>query len=159
MKKYWKLAVIPLVIFFVGTIISFCQERNAQESVGKTHIRFPFTAEHVEKIDVYYYTDLDAIEKYELRDEESICYLYDTFEMISLKDWSRKSENAAAVSAYRFTADDGTEYELIYEGYGVKNGKLTLLDTHMEFFTSADLNKLGISKHEPIAADASELPK
>ncbi len=62
------------------------------------------------------------------------------------------------MTAYRFNLTDDSRFELIYEGYGVKNGVLTILDNNISYFTAADLNKLAVQGLEPMEAEKSELP-
>jgi len=158
MKRYWKLALIPFLIFLVGAMIGFYQERKAQENVGKTYIRFPFAVEQVDCVEVFYYTERSDIDKYIIDDKETVNYLYSTFESIALSDKPSGSPNEPNVTVYRFNLDNSNKFELIYEGYGVKNGVLTLLDNSISYFTSADLNRLAVHGLDPVAADESELP-
>ncbi len=85
MKKYWKFAFIPMIIFLVGAMIGFYQERNEREQIGKTHLYFPFTLEQIENVEIYYYKTSSDIEKYVVAEVDSMKYLYDTFQTVSLE--------------------------------------------------------------------------
>ena len=56
--------------------------------------------------------------------ENDIKTLYDKFKGLSLIDKKTEETAGAAVASFRFSLSDGTSYDLIYAGYGVKNGEL-----------------------------------
>ena len=71
--------------------------------------------------------------------EEDIKELYDMFERLELTDKKVEETTGADVTSFRFNLSDGTNYDLIYGGYGVKNGSLKSATGGFEYFTSADI--------------------
>ena len=92
--------------------------------------------------------------------EETIKYLYDMFEDLSLKHKAVEETTGAEITCFRFNLADGTSYELIYGCYGVKTGNLKSSTGNFEYFTSADIGSYWSNIDlESVAVEESELPK
>ena len=63
------------------------------------------------------------------------------------------------IAIFRFNLPDGTKYDIIYTGYGVKNGEVKT-SGGSNYFTSADLGgKWQNISAEAVPADENELPE
>jgi hypothetical protein len=125
-------------------------------------IEFPFKIEDVTNIEMYCVEETTGyVEKKVVVDEDDIQAVYDLFGRISLttERVSTDTSGGSTVS-FRFNLADGTNYELTYIGYGIKNGTLKSSTGNFEYFTLADI--FGFWIHidiEAVAVDESELPK
>ena len=162
MRSRWKMAaVIGICCAILGAGINHCQTLKTQTELHKTKIYFPFTYEDVENIELYQYTDESKIGKKTVTDAEDMIYLYDFFQNILMEDWSGEdtAENVG-VTAFRFNLRDGDHFEMLYTCYGVKNGKLTLIQNDLDYFVKADIGQLYINEDYEISwADRNELPQ
>lgn len=126
------------------------------------NIDFPFEVEDVVNIEMYHYAGAPvSAEKKVIVAEADIKTLYDMFERLSLKIKEVEETTGAEVTSFRFNLSDGTNYELIYGGYGVKNGNLKSTTGNFEYFTSADIgwNWRWLNEElEAIPVEESELP-
>lgn len=126
------------------------------------NIDFPFEVEDVENVEMYHYSGAPvSAEKKTVVAEEDIKELYDMFERLELTDKKVEETTGADVTSFRFNLSDGTNYDLIYGGYGVKNGSLKSAIGGFEYFTSADIgwNWRWLNEElEAIPVEESELP-
>lgn len=125
------------------------------------NIDLPFEVGNVENIEMYHFVGAPvSAEKKVIVAEETIKYLYDMFEGLSLKDKEVEETTGAEITSFRFNLADGTSYELIYGCYGVKTGNLKSSTGNFEYFTSADIgsywNNIDL---EVVSVEESELPK
>ena len=125
-------------------------------------IDFPFEVEDVENVEMYHYSGAPvSAEKKIVVAEEDIKTLYDMFERLELTDKKVEETTGADVTSFRFNLSDGTNYDLIYGGYGVKNGSLKSATGGFEYFTSADIGWNWRWLNEELEAtpvEESELP-
>lgn len=158
-KKLIVMAVAIVIIVGGGLIDTFCSTpgRGATEHVS---IQFPFGVSDVESIEAYhYYSDPSEAEKKNITDAETIAYLYESFQSILMQDKDIEDREIHNVAIFRFNLRDGTEYVVVYTGYGVKNGEIRT-SGGSNYFTSADIGgKWRNISAEAIPADESELPK
>ena len=129
---------------------------------GETvNIDFPFEVGDVENIEMYHYAGVPvSAEKKVVVAETDITDLYNMFEDLSLEDKQVEETTGADVTSFRFNLSDGTNYELIYVGNGVKNGKLKSSTGNFEYFTSSDIGSYWSNIDlEAVPVEESELPK
>ena len=150
--------IIAAVVACIVVAVCFLTNPPAKE----VNLEFPFEIEDVENIEMYHYVGTPGqVEKKVIESEQDIKTLYNKFESITYK--LKKADDVAGVetTSFRFNLSDGTIYELIYCGYGVKNGILKSPTVGFEYFTSADIgwNWSWLNKGlEAVVVDKSELP-
>ena len=158
MKKLSTLIIITLFTLAV------CGCQN--DDVGTTKIYLPFSADQIEYVEMFRYTDdTTSAEKKIVTESDTIRYLHGAFEQLSVEVLNEQPKaDAAAVTAFRFYLSNSTEetFEIIYYGYGVKNGVLKMPPNEIYYFTSADIgwnwSELD-TEMEAIPANENELPK
>lgn len=125
------------------------------------NIDFPFEVGDVENIEMYHYAGVPvSAEKKVVVAETDITDLYNMFEDLSLEDKQVEEYTGADVTSFRFNLSDGTNYELIYVGNAVKNGKLKSSTGNFEYFTSSDIGSYWSNIDlEAVPVEESELPK
>ena len=131
---------------------------------GKTvSIDLPFEVGEVENVEMYRFAGApSSAEKKVVTAEEDIKTLYDMFERLSLKDKRAEEVSGATVTGFRFNLSDGTDYELVYACYGVKNGNLKSKTGGFRYFTGADIGSLWTNLNtelEAIPVRENELPQ
>ena len=85
-------------------------------------------------------------------------YLYDKLDSLKLQEKNIEDQATHNVAIFRFNLIDGTEYDIVYVGYGVKNGEIQTSDGS-NYFTSADIGGICINlPGEFVAVDESEIP-
>ena len=107
---------------------------------GRTvNLEFRFEIDDIEYMEMYHYnSNPELAEKKVVENQEDIREVYQLFERLSLEN--RTGTGIAAepeITSFRFCLADGTSYELIYSGYGVKNGELSSPNDSFRLFTSA----------------------
>ncbi len=123
----------------------------------------PFEVADVENVEMYHYSGAPvSAEKKVVVAEKDIKNLYDLFDGLSLKEEKVEEITGAEVISFRFNFSDGTNYELIYGGHGVKNGSLKSATGGFEYSTIADILAYwsNLNKElEAVSVEESELPK
>ena len=125
-------------------------------------VPFPFTLEQVRYVEMFRYKgDPNGASKKNVTEADDIKALYEKFRSLTLYQKSVNESSEPEVTSFRFRLKDGSDYELIYYGYGVKKGRLVSQTGGFDYFTSADigwnwrwLNEALIS----VPADIKELP-
>lgn len=129
----------------------------------ETYLDLPFDVADVENVEMYHYSGAPvSAEKKMVVADGDIKELYDMFERLSLKVEKVEEITGAEVISFRFNLSDGTNYELIYGGHGVKSGSLKSATGGFEYSTSADILAYwsNLDKElEAVSVDESELPK
>ena len=150
MKK--MIGMIALLLLMMGVV--GCNRETV-------NINFPFEVGQVENIEMYHYTGVPvSAEKKVVVAETDITDLYNMFEDLSLEDKQVEEYTGADVTSFRFNLSDGTNYELIYVGNAVKNGKLKSSTGNFEYFTSSDIGSYWSNIDlEAVPVEESELPK
>ena len=124
---------------------------------------FPFEATDIENIVMYYYDGVPAgAEKKLVTDKEDVEYIYNLFQGLDLKQNNTEEYAGASVTSFRFALSDGTNYEIVYVGNGVKNGIIKSSTGDFEYFTSADIGWCWSQLNTELVAEPaaeSELPK
>lgn len=125
-------------------------------------VKFTFEAEDIENIEMYHFEGIPtSAEKKIITDEQDIQYLYQLFNRLTLQVKETEDMLSASVTSFRFNLADGSCYELIYCGYGVKNGELKSPTGNFEYFTTADIgwNWRWLNEElETVPVNESELP-
>lgn len=126
-------------------------------------IALPFQVEDVENVEMYHYKgDPSAAEKKVVTEAKDIETLYHLFTSLPLQRKEPKETSGAEISSFRFNLSDQTNYEIIYVGYGVKNGELISAASHFSYFTSADIGwnwSYLNEEYETVPAEEADLPK
>lgn len=125
-------------------------------------VNFPFEAEEIENIEMYHFDGIpQSAEKKTITDEQDIQFLYQLFKGLTLQEKETEDMVSASVTSFRFNLAYGSSYELIYCGYGVKNGELKSPTDNFEYFTTADIgwNWRWLNEElDTVPVDESELP-
>lgn len=126
------------------------------------NIDFTFEVEDVENVEMYHFVGTPGfVEKKEVVSEADIKTLYEMFEGLELEVKEVKETAGVETTSFRFNLSDGMTYELVYGGYGVKNGKLISITGDFEYFTNADVGwywEFLDEKLEAIEVEREELP-
>ena len=150
--------IIAAVVACVVVAVCFLTNPPAKE----VNLEFPFEIEEVDNIEMYHYVETPGkVEKKVIKSENDIKALYETFERITYKLKKVDEVAGGETTSFRFNLSDGTMYELIYRGYGVKNGILKSPTGDFTYFTSADIgwNWQWLNKDlVAVEVDKSELP-
>ena len=150
--------IMAAVVACVVVAVCFLTNPPAKE----VNLDFPFEIEDVDNIEMYHYVGTPGqVEKKVIVSEQDIKTLYEKFERISYKLKKADEVVGGETTSFRFNLSDGTMYELIYRGYGVKNGILKSPTDGFEYFTSADIGWNWRWLNEDLVAvevDKSELP-
>lgn len=103
-------------------------------------LALPFSAEAVESLVLTCAAcGSEEAQSCSLDDPESIRAACELFEGLSLEEKQPEPVEGATTYTFLFRLSDGTEYDLVYTGYGVKNGTLSSVAGDFIYFTSADL--------------------
>lgn len=158
-----KIGIIigALTVVVAGGIIDSITDNTA--AVEYVSIDFPFELSEVENIEMFHYDGAPVnAEKKIVTESKDIENLYVTFSELLLQ---KKEPNITAVgssvTSFRFNLSDGTNYEIIYVGYGVKNGELFSGTGNFRYFTSADIGwnwRWLNESYEAVPASVNELP-
>lgn len=152
MKKLISLCIAFICIFaLVG-----CIPENT------VNIKFPFAVTDVVNIEMYHSSASSNSEMKVIESKEDIKALYEKLESITYKIKDSEETSPPEITSFRFNLSDGTNYELVYLGYGVKNGRLKSSTGNFDYFTSADIgwNWRWLNEDlEAVTVDESELPK
>lgn len=149
-----------VVIIGGGIIDSMIEHTSADEYVS---IVLPFELSDVENVEMFHYNGAPVnAEKKIVTESNDIENLYVKFSELLLQN-KEPDITAAGTSttSFRFNLSDGTNYELIYVGYGVKKGELFSGTDNFRYFTSADIGwnwKWLNESYEAVPASVDELP-
>ena len=150
-----------LLVIVAGGIIDSMTDNTA--AVEYVSIDFPFELSEVETVEMFHYNGAPVnAEKKNVTESKDIKNLYVTFSELQLQN--RKTDITAvgsSVTSFRFNLSDGTNYELIYVGYGVKDGELFSGTGNFRYFTSADIGwywRWLNESYEAMPASVEELP-
>ena len=150
-----------LVVIVAGGIIDSMTDNTA--AVEYVSIDFPFELSEVETVEMFHYNGAPVnAEKKIVIESKDIETLYVKFgELLLQKKEPNISAVGSSVTSFRFNLSDGTNYELIYVGYGVKNGELFSGTGNFRYFTSADIGwnwRWLNESYEAMPASVEELP-
>lgn len=150
-----------LLVIVAGGIIDSMTDNTA--AVEHVSIDFPFELSEIENVEMFHYNGAPVnAEKKIVTESKDIEKLYVTFSELQLQN--RKPDITAvgsSVTSFRFNLSDGTNYEIIYAGYGVKNGELFSGTGKFRYFTSADIGwnwRWLNESYEAVPASVDELP-
>ena len=152
--------VVAIAVIVGGGLIDTFFSAPGQVATEYVSIQFPFGVSDIESIEAFhYYSDPSEAEKKTITDAESIAYLYESFQSIMMQDKDIEDREIHNVAIFRFNLPDGTKYDVVYTGYGVKNGEVKT-SGGSNYFTSADLGgKWQNISVEAVPADENELPE
>lgn len=129
--------VISLIVAFVCTFaLVGCFPENT------VNIEFPFEPEDVAFIEIHHSSASLYAEDVVFKSQESITALYRQLESISYKEKDSDASRLHETTSFNFKLNDGSEYDLIYISYGVKDGRLTSSAGKFNYFTSSDIDGL-----------------
>ena len=149
--------LIALVIAIVCVLGLVGCDQNKTGSIA-----FPFEIEDVTSIEMYCFEGTPGnVEKKIVVDEDDIKTVYDMFERLSLTTERVSTDTSGGCTiSFTFNLRDGTNYDLTYIGYGIKNGTLKSSTGNFEYFTLADIFGFWITIDiEAVAVEESDLPK
>ena len=152
MKKI--IALVLALICVLGLV--GCSQNKA------VSIEFPFAIEDVTNIEMYCFEGTPGnAEKKVVVDEDDIKAVFDMFERLSLTTERVSTDTSGGCTiSFTFNLVDGTNYELTYIGYGIKNGTLKSSTGNFEYFTLADIFGFWITFDlEAVTVEENELPK
>lgn len=122
-------------------------------------LSFPFEADAVERVEMFYFISPTEAEKKVLTEQEDIQDLYQFLNGLALRDQETEPVAGGSVTSFRFHLSDGTAYEVIYFSSAVKSGRIWATGMDQDYFTSADVGGIYQSfQHEAEAAAEEELP-
>ena len=161
MKIKIGIMVGALVVIVAGGIIDSITDNTA--AVEYVSIDFPFELSEVNNVEMFHYNGAPVnAEKKIIIESKDIATLYVKFsELLLQKKEPDISAVGSSVTSFRFNLSDGTDYELIYVGYGVKNGELFSGTGNFRYFTSADIGwnwRWLNESYEAVPALVEELP-
>lgn len=150
-----------LAVIVAGGIIDSMTDNTA--AVEYVSIDFPFELSEVNNVEMFRYNGAPVnAEKKIVTESKDIETLYVKFsELLLQKKEPDISAVGSSVTSFRFNLSDGTNYELIYVGYGVKNGELFSGTGNFRYFTSADIGwnwRWLNENYEAVPASVDELP-
>jgi len=151
--------LVAIAVIVGGGLIDSFFSAPGRGTLEYVSAQFPFGVTDMEKIEAYHYEGVPVnAEKKTVTDTQTMTYLYETFNSLMLQEKEVEELTGASVTSFRFVLKDGTEYNLIYVGNGVKSGKLKRNDG-TSYFTSADIGQMWVNlSGEAVPADESELP-
>lgn len=145
-----------VLLLLCAFVLCGCEQYETVEG-----IELPFTEGEIETVETYSYTDTPtgAIKK-TVTDRETIRYLYETLSGIPMQTGPIEAKTGADVSCFRFNLTDGSAFEVIYEGYGVKDGLLSFPSLGKTYHVRADINGVWANlSGEALPAEPSEVPQ
>lgn len=151
--------VVAIAVIVGGGLIDTFFSAPGQGATEYVSVQFPFGVTDMERIEAYHYDGVPVnAEKKMVTAPEAMTYLYETFNSLMLQEEEVEELTGASITSFRFVLKDGTQYNLIYVGNGVKSGKLKRNDG-TSYFTSADIGQMWVNlSGEAVPADESELP-
>ena len=152
--------VVAIAVIVGGGLFDTFFSALGQGATEYVSVQFPFGVSDIESIEAYhYYSDPSEAKKKTITDAETITYLYESFQSIMMQDKDIEDREIHNVAIFRFNLPDGTKYDVVYTGYGVKNGEVKT-SGGSNYFTSADLGgKWQNISVEAVPADENELPE
>lgn len=106
------------------------------------NIIFPFEPEDIAFIEIHHSRSYMYAKDEVFTSQESKAALYRQLESISYKDKDSNASTLNGTTSFNFKLYDGSEYDLVYISYGVKNGRLTSSAGKFDYFTSSDIDGL-----------------
>jgi len=156
--KYGIMVAAIAVIIGGGIIDYFSTGGGAIEIIT---LKLPFEVAEVENIEMFHYDGVPVNgEKKVVTKAEDIETLYGKFHLLEVQDKKVEELTGASVTSFRFNLSNGQKYELIYVGYGVKNGTLKI-DNGATYFTMSDIGwnwEFLNEEYEAVPVRESELP-
>lgn len=153
MKKIFAMVLVMVCLLS----LCGCSEKEILK------IELPFELADIEKIEMYHYDDVPvSAEKKLVTDKDDVEYIYNLFQELDLKQNNTEEYSGASVTSFRFVLSDGTNYEIVYVGNGVKKGVVKSSMGDFEYFTSEDIGWCWSQLNTELVAEPaveSELPK
>lgn len=152
--------VVAIAVIVGGGLIDTFFSAPGQGATEYVSVQFPFGVTDMESIEVYHYDGVPVnAEKKLVTDEENMTYIYETLNSLLMQEKEVEEVTGASVTSFRFILPDGSEYNIVYVGNGVKNGKIKRNDG-TSYFTSADVGSIWENLSvEAVPANESELPE
>jgi hypothetical protein len=139
-----------LCIFIVFLAVTGCS--------STTNIDLPFSASDVESMELYRYSVPADSQMQIITKPSDIESIINTLTSIKVKEGSYEPTAGTDTTSFRFNLSDGTDFEIIYVGYGVKKGEI-MSSYIFNYVTEADVGGLWDDfKYEVVNAEESKLP-
>lgn len=150
-----------LIVIVVGGFIDSKTDNTA--AVEFLSIDFPFEPSEIKSVEMFHYNGAPVnAEKKIITEGKDMEHLYVQFSELLLQQKEPDITTAGtSTTSFRFHLSDGTSYELIYVGYGVKSGELFSETGNFRYFTSADIGwnwEWLNQEYEAVPASVDELP-
>ena len=156
--KYGIMVAAIVIIIGGGAIDYFTTGGGAVEIIT---LKLPFEVAEVENIEMFHYDGVPVNgEKKVVTEAEDIETLYGKFHLLEVQDKKVEELTGASVTSFRFNLSNGQKFEIIYSGYGVKNGTLKI-DNGATYFTMSDIGwnwEFLNQEYEAVPVQESELP-
>ena len=158
-KIKYGIMVVAIVTIIGGVIIDYFSTGDG--AIEIITLKLPFEVDEVENVEMYHYDGVPVNgEKKVVTKAEDIKTLYGKIHLLEVQDKEADELTGASVTSFRFKLSDGNKYEIIYVGYGVKNGILKM-DNGATYFTMSDIGwnwEFLNNEYEAVPVQESELP-
>ena len=156
--KYGIMVAAIVLIIVGGAIDYFTTGGGAVEIIT---LKLPFEVGEVENIEMFHYDGVPVNgEKKVVTKAEDIEALYEKFLLLEVQDRKVEELTGASVTSFRFNLSNGQKFDIIYSGYGVKNGTIKI-DNGATYFTMSDIGwnwEFLNQEYEAVPVRESELP-
>lgn len=145
MKRIFLFALIP----FVFCCVSCSQQKK---------ITLPFSAAEVEEVEVYQFSVPAQAEQKRVTAREDIQNIVALLTTVTVAENPAEQTAGGTTTSFRFRLSSGSDYEIIYVSYGVKNGELKSPHA-FHYRTQADIGSIWNQlDYEAVAVETVELP-
>lgn len=145
MKRIFLFVLIPFI---------FCCGSCSQQK----KITLPFSAAEVEEVEVYQFSVPAQAEQKRVTAGEDIQDIVALLTTVAVSENPAEQTAGGTATSFRFRLHSGSDYEIIYVSYGVKNGELKSPHA-FHYRTAADIGSIWNQlDYEAVAVEAVELP-
>lgn len=158
-KIKYGIMIGALVVIIGGGILDTMFGGTTSATLESVSLNMPFRESDIVSVEAYHYDGVPVnSEKKEITEAEDVSNLYELFNSLELKVQEVEELTGASVTSFRFNLTDGTSYEIVYVGVGVKSGKIKI-SGGSNYFTSADIGHVWENlSYTAVPASESELP-
>lgn len=158
-KIKYGIMIGALVVIIGGGILDTMFGGTTSATLESVSMNMPFRESDIVSVEAYHYDGVPVnSEKKEITEAEDVSNLYELFNSLELKVQEVEELTGASVTSFRFNLTDGTSYEIVYVGVGVKSGKIKI-SGGSSYFTSADIGHVWENlSYTAVPASESELP-
>lgn len=157
-KIKYGIMIGALVVIIGGGILDTMFGGTTSATLESVSLNMPFRESDIVSVEAYHYDGVPVnSEKKEITEAEDVSNLYELFNSLELKVQEVEELTGASVTSFRFNLTDGTSYEIVYVGVGVKSGKIKI-SGGSNYFTSADIGHVWENlSYTAVPASESEL--